>query len=383
MNAPEPKSDPHSIYAQPEAPGRARRAWRKPPSGRGVRKKRERLPWLMPMLVMLTAAAATLVTLAVLQTRPNDPRAAAAPAAPVVAPVAGAPPAVRAVEAEDVPAEVHRLISHATTIRDLKQQANMMQGRGLYSEAAELVRRQLSLTPHATELKALLGRLYLNGGRLHDARRMLIETLSADPSNLEARADLARALWAMGDYSGSLAIARWLIEAAPTYEEAHKLAAHACMSAGWNDQAVPFLRLALDLRPMDVEARNMLALAYLRQGAYARAIAHLQDLLKSGAADEATYFNLTAAFAQQRQTEDVVNMLFSSANVLGAERVAAWFSTEDFAPVRAAPMVESARMQLLNSLAQSTRTTLRSPKTDLGLGLMPMTELRTRRIELK
>jgi Flp pilus assembly protein TadD len=373
---PDPKSEAHSIYAQARA--RHRTQWRKPPAAKGVRKKRERLPWLMPMLVMLAAAAATLVTLAVLQTR--NPGSRAEPAAPAAPGETGPAPEL---EVDAVSAEVHRLIAQAGAVRDLKQQVDVMQGRALFQEAAEHVRRQLTLTPNSTELKALLGQLYLRAGRLNDARRMLIEALSADPSNLDAREDLSRTLWAMGDYSGALAVARWLIESAPTYEEAHKLAAHACLSAGWNEQAVPHLRTAMDLRPADVETRNMLALAYLRQGAHARAIAHLLELIKSGAADETAYFNLTAAYAHQRQAEDVVRMLFDAANVLGAERVAAWFGTDDFAPVRAAPIFEGARLQILNSLAQTTRSTLRSPKTDLGLGIMPKTDLQRQRIELK
>ena len=52
-------------------------------------------------------------------------------------------------------------------------------------------------------------------------------------------------------------------------------------------------------------------------------------------------------------------------------------------PVRAAPIFEGARLQILNSIAQTTRSTLRSPKTDLGLGIMPTTDLQRQRIELK
>ena len=127
----------------------------------------------------------------------------------------------------------------------------------------------------------------------------------------------------------------------------------------------------------------MLALTYLRQGVHARAISHLQDIIKAGAADRVAYYNLAVCYAQKRQPEDVARVLIQASEDLGAEQVAPWMETEDFAPVQLTEIFKNTRVQIMNSIAQSSRAHMRSPKTDTGLGILPTMDTRLRQIEFK
>ena len=372
--------EPPSLYSgtgHPRSP-----EWRHRPK-KGERRKRERMRWLMPALFLLLVIASALVALAVMSARGRPLRIPSVRPAAVSAPAA-APLAPAVASREDYsPETIKQLVESARSIRDLKLVVDQMQARSLYAEAAETVRRKLAEAPDSVEMKAILGQLYVRTGRYGDATRLLMEALTADPFNQGARLDLAVALWARGDNASALTVARWLIEAAPTMVDAHKTAARACLGAGWNDQAIEFLRQATDLKPYDMEARNMLALAYLRQGSHARAISHLQDIVKQGGADQVTYFNLAACYAQKRQPDDVVRVMLEASRDLGPATVAAWMDTEDFAPVSSAEVYKNVRGQMMNSVALAAREALRSPKTDAGLGILPSTDIRLRPIEFK
>ena len=380
MNSTQPNDqETQSLYSgtgHPRSPDWGRR------SRRGERRKRERLRWLMPVLFILLVIASALVALAVLSARGRTIRALSNTPPPAATPEEMRLAAAAAQTAYS-PQAIQQLVESAHSIRDLKLVVDQMQARSLYAEAAETVRRKLAEAPDSIELKSLLGQLYVRTGRYNDASRLLVEALTADPVNMGARLDLAIACWARGDNASALTIAKWLLEAAPTMEEAHKVAARACLNAGWHDQAIEHLRQATDLKPFDIEARNMLALAYLRQGAHARAISHLQDIIKQGGADQVTYFNLAACYAQKRQPEDVVRVLLEASRDLGPAIVASWMDTEDFAPVRSTEVFKNVRSQMMNSVALASRETLRSPKTDAGLGLLPSADIRLRPIELK
>lgn len=377
MTEPEEKkeintSDIYTAGAPKPTPGGSRRI------SKGTRIKRSRNRWVPPLLFLL-AVSATILTLMAFEKisggkkkSPDRPHAADG--------IEMLPPPTPPTAASDEPAgqtsEIRHLIDQSGAIRDLRHQVDSMQGRGLFAEAAEKVRRQLGASPNSSELKALLGQLYLRVGRLKDARMLLVDALSSDPSNLGARMDLAYTLLNAGDFEGALIVARWVLESAPNLTDAQKVAARACMGAGWNDIAVQHLRIAYDLQSDDLESRNMLALAYLRQGAYARATAHLLDIVKGGGADETTFYNLAVCYAHQRQVEDVTRIFFEAANEIGPAKVAGWLETEDFAPVRATAMFDQARDKLLGSLSQEAKSSLHSPKRDVGLGLMPTVDLR-------
>lgn len=340
--------------------------------------------WLMPVLFILLVIASALIALAVMSSRGRTIRGLTSTPPPAPAVTLEETRIAAAVAQKDYsPQAIQQLVESAHSVRDLKHVVDQMQARSLYAEAAETVRRKLAETPESVELKALLGQLYVRTGRYNDASRLLVEALTADPVNQGARLDLAIACWARGDNASALTVAKWLLESAPTMEEAHKIAARACLNAGWNDQAIEYLRQATDLKPFDMEARNMLALAYLRQGAHARAISHLQDIIKQGGADQVTYFNLAACYAQKRQPDDVVRVILEASRDLGPGIVAAWMDTEDFAPVRSAEVFKNVRSQMMNSMALAARESLRSPKTDAGLGLLPSADIRLRPIELK
>ncbi|MBP7276082.1 MAG: tetratricopeptide repeat protein [Kiritimatiellae bacterium] len=370
MNDP---TDSHTVYSLSEPGGTEYRHAQR----REIPHRRFPRGWLVPMLMLLVMAATVVVTMAVMSYRDRS-----------VKPEVSLPDPAQETPAEPTPpasasVEITRLMENARIIRDLKIQVDLLQGRGLYAEAAEKVRRQRAVMPDSTELKVLLGRLYFRTGRLDDAIRLLLDALKDDPGVLGARLDLANALLSRGDHAGALAAARWLLEATPSVMEAHLIAARAALAEGWYDRALEHLREAVDLRPMDMEARNMLALTYLRQGAHARAISHLQDIIKAGAADHVTYYNLAVCYAQKHQPEDTARVLIEASEDLGADQVAPWMEADDFAPVQPTELFKNARMQILNSVAQSTRVQMISPKTDTGLGIMPMMENRYRQIELK
>lgn len=366
-------ADSHTVYSLPEPRDTEYRAFQK----RGSPHPGHLMWWLIPVLLLTVVASTVIVTLAVLSYRDR-----------VSEPEAAEPESDREVPAEPerpagASAEVARLMEEALAIRDLKVQVDLLQARGMFAEAAEKVRRQRAVLPQSIELKVLLGRLYFRTGRLNDASRLLLDALSADPGNLGARLDLADTLLSRGDHAGALAAARWLLEAAPAVYEAHIIAARAAISEGWYDRALEHVRNAVDLRPNDMEARNMLALTYLRQGVHARAISHLQDIIKAGAADRVAYYNLAVCYAQKRQPEDVARVLIQASEDLGAEQVAPWMETEDFAPVQLTEIFKHTRVQIMNSIAQSSRAHMRSPKTDTGLGILPTMDTRLRQIEFK
>jgi Flp pilus assembly protein TadD len=371
------KSETRDLYAAPSSRDASPPA--RPSSLTRIRRRRSRFPWL-PFVVAILAAVATMtVALAVLKARGRHGSGAAPARAAKPAPVADATPAAGGATLSDI----NRLLLETTHIRDLKTQVDQMQERGLHAEAAERVRRQMAVTPDSSELKALLGQLYLQSGRLEEARRMLIKALEADPGNMSARLDLARTLLELNENAGSLQVSRWILETSPNIAEVQKLAARACLKAGWNDASVQHLRATIAGHAFDLEARNMLGLAYLRQGGYARAIAHLQQIVKDGSADDVTYFNLAACFAQQRQPEDTVRVLVEAANAFGAEKVVGWMEADDFMPVRTSPVFYAARQQMTASLARDVMLSMKSPKRETGLGLMPVTNIRLRPMEFR
>jgi tetratricopeptide (TPR) repeat protein len=108
----------------------------------------------------------------------------------------------------------------------------------------------------------------------------LQEILKKDPGNLDARDDLARALYARGQVQEAQAELKQVLDRAPGRAAANLLMAVILMRQDKADDAAGYLRAALKSNPSLIDANLMLARYLQQRGRREEALTHLQAVLR-------------------------------------------------------------------------------------------------------
>ncbi|OQW97347.1 MAG: hypothetical protein BWK77_01965, partial [Verrucomicrobia bacterium A1] len=273
------------------------------------------------------------------------------------APVRESPMAGSAGEPRTV---AHVLRGEADAVRDAIREADRMSDRGLAGQALQRLQQRQAAFPDNLALRLRIAGTQLSLGDAASARDGFVAAIRIDPANVDAREGLAGALLALKDAEGALEMAQWAIEGGKAEAGSLRVAARAAVDLGQYTVAAGHLQDWLGERPDEVEARDLLGLCHLRLGEYGKAAFQLGDLIRQGRGTEASYLNLTLAFAQQKQSADVAGLLLKAAQRLNRPRVLAWFGRPDFAEIREDPVVAAIAAQLAEG--SSPGPTLKLPE---------------------
>lgn len=332
-------------------------------------------PWAIVFLGLVAVYAVAATVFIAVRHRPEifpKPRGTGTGAAPVLE----VSPAVPAGEARTL---VHALRSEADAIRDAIREADRMFDRGLARQALQRLQQRQAGFPDNLALRVRIAGIHLSLGEAAAARDGFAAAIRIDPANVGAREGMAGALLALKDPEGALDMAQWAIEGGKAGEESLRVAARAAVDLGQYTVAAGHLNDWLRERPDSIEAHDLLGLCHLRLGEYGKASFQLGDLIRQGRGTEASYLNLTLAFAQQQQSGDVADLLLKAAQRLDRSRVLGWFGRPDFAVIREDPVVASVVAQLAEGaspgLTLKLPDTTHQPVSPRALGMTPTPDL--------
>lgn len=369
----------HSIYDGREPPGRLfRKERRAPVSGDTSASDPRRVPsrpWAIVFLGLVAVYAVAATVFIAVRHRPEifpKPRNAGTGAAQALTESgADAPAAAHAV--------VRLLRSEADAVRDAIREADRMADRGLVRQALQRLQQRQEGFPDNMAMRLRIAEIQLSLGDAASARDGFVAAIRIDSANIDAREGLAGALLALKDPAGALDMAQWALEGGKSGVGSLRDAARAAIDLGQYTVAAGHLYAWLQEHPDAVEARDLLGLCHLRLGEYGKAAFQLGDLIRQGKGTEASYLNLTLAFAQQRQSNDVADLLMKAALRLNRPRVLAWFARPDFAAIREDPVVAAVAAQIADGASPGLSIRLpdasRETASSDSVGMTPTPDL--------
>lgn len=278
-------------------------------------------------------------------------------------------PVSTAPELDGSTAAIRRAMEASEKSRLVFSEAEMLAGRGLVREAGDKLERHLRAYPEQIETRLRLAGYRLRLRQYDAAGALLLEVLRADPQNAGARLLLADVLIGKNEFAGAYEAAKWTLELLPGDPDALKIAGRAAIRAGWHQVALDHLRDLSVTRRSDIECRGLLALCYLRLGEYGKAVFQLNEIVREGKADESVYYNLAVSYAQQKQPQDVVDVITRAAAQVGDAKAMEWLRDDDFLPVRESPLFAALVQQLGHGASPSIG--LASGKSAPSLGILP------------
>lgn len=399
-DAPEPSRRARSIYEGREPAGRLfRRGGRDAPDAGGPSRSRPpRPPFSMDILFLALVAIYAIASTAYIVHRHRALAVEARSKASHPVPAADSQPEGRgdaqsSAGTGDRPAGdaavgvVRRICDGNREIVDLVRDADRMIDRGLVTEALARIDRRLASAPGNLDLRLRKAGIERTLGRMAAARDGFVAVLESDPSRIEAREGLAAVLLELKDPEGALDAAQWVLEVEGHRPESLRVAARAAVDLGQYAVALGHMRLWVQQEPESVEAQDLLGLCQLRLGEYGKAAFQLGALIRKGKGTEATYLNLVLAYAQQKQSNDVADLLMKAVQRLDRARVVAWFGRPDFAVIREDPTVAAVASQIIEGVSPGLSLHLpeiqREGPSERGIGMTPAPDLGTRPILLK
>lgn len=282
---------------------------------------------------------------------------------------------------------VQRLRSGELRWREMLREIDRLMDRRLVTEADERLTEAIRVNPGILSLTLRQAELRLTMGDVRKAIEGFVEVLRADPAVLAAREGLALALQRDGDSEGALDAARWVLELDRSRSKTLNVAAEAAIETGYFSEAVGYLRSWLQLEPHSVAAKDLLGLAYLRLEEYGKAGFQLGDLIRQGVGTEATYLNLTLAYAQQKQSKSVADLLLLSSERFDRDHVLAWIGRSDFDEIRSDPVVATVIDRIRQGVSTAQILSLPSansvPVFEKGIGMMPAPDIGIKPVDLK
>lgn len=147
----------------------------------------------------------------------------------------------------------------------------------------QLLRESIAAEPSRAEFRANLANLLLRLGRLREAERGYREALGIEPGFLPARLGLARALNDLGEHAASEAESRVILAARPRDSHAWSALAAALRDQGRLADAEQAYRAAIDAEPGYVPAHANLGAMYSQADRAEEALERLEHAQKLGA----------------------------------------------------------------------------------------------------
>jgi len=290
-----------------------------------------------------------------------------------------APPAMSATSpADPAPTSsvvVVQLRAEAQACRNTILEADRMVARGLARDALARLERRAGEGKDSLDLQLAMARIRFDLGDTKAARDAYASVIRTAPSTVEARIGLAAALLKLGDAEGSLQAAQWALDDGGAGVDGVRIATHAAVGVGQYAVAAGHARVWLQQDPESVEAQDLLGLCHLRLGEYGKASFLLGELIRQGRGTEASYLNLVLAFGQQKQFNDVADLLLRAVQRLDRRSVVAWFGRPDFTVLRENPVVTAVAFQIVEGASPNLALKLPDVSSEIpmerGIGMSP------------
>ena len=193
----------------------------------------------------------------------------------------------------------------AEEIRDLAAGSAALVARGgealvagRLERAEALYRQAMVADPSNIEARRNLAVTLTRAGRPGDAAQILEAALRLDPNHALTSFDLANARLATGDLEGAVASFQRALAAAPDLEAAHFNLANAHMQAQSWTQAEESLRQVLELSPENLQASYLLAMSRFQQGQTQEGLQGLRQVLIQDPSMTAARMSLASILAQ-------------------------------------------------------------------------------------
>lgn len=220
--------------------------------------------------------------------------------------------------------------------RLVEEAQTLINGRR-YDQALTKLLAAGELIPQSVDQMVALSRVYMNMGDFPLAEKFLARVVDADPTRIEARQMLAKALIENGKNLDALAVAEWICAGDGYSEEGHEIAAAAALNLNESAKAIEHLKKLLSLKGDDMTVKNNLGIAYLRAGSYTEARKTFEDILRTDEQHSTAHYNLAVCLIKLGDTKQAIITLNRAAARLGDGYVGAWLNMPDFDSVRANP----------------------------------------------
>lgn len=169
---------------------------------------------------------------------------------------------------------------------------------GRQQEAEQLYRKAVEADPSNVEARRNLALTLTREGRGAEALAVLEAARRRAPGNALVVFDLANARLAVGELDAAIADFQRAIEAAPDLEAAHFNLANALMQGQRWSQAQEHLRRTLELAPDNLEAAYLLAMARYQQGERREGLEGLRQVIARDPSMTAARMSLASILSQ-------------------------------------------------------------------------------------
>jgi tetratricopeptide (TPR) repeat protein len=148
-----------------------------------------------------------------------------------------------------------------------------------YNELAEQSFAELGKLPESPELHRVKAQIMRDQGQFREAAEEWRTVLKLSPNDLDARHQLATALYQSHDFKAVLPELRQFLKAEPDSANLNFFVGDSLLETEQIEPAVPYLETALRLDPKLLPAHASLGLCYGRLGQAEKAIPHLKAAL--------------------------------------------------------------------------------------------------------
>ena len=299
--------------------------------------KTGRLIWMLIGLVV--ASYVGILALSVLKNRLPFLSKKSKPAATATAAALRAAGAATNAVPEESGLPVTERVQKWTKGARLLEESESLLNSSRFAQAKDKLLQAGELVPHAVDQMYGMARVYLSEHDFNTAEKLLVRVIEANPSHVEARNLLAKALLENGKNAEALAVAEWICTLDPYSEEGHDIASTAALSPQVNEipKAIEHLKKLLNLKTDDPTVKNNLGKAYFRVGDFANARKIFEEILRGDDQNSAAHYNLAICQAKQGLAKEASATLTRAGAKLGDAFVATWLSSTDFDSVRTSP----------------------------------------------
>lgn len=247
---------------------------------------------------------------------------------------------------------LQRFVDRASQTERLQKDMIDLLNKGLASQA--ITRMQNADNPlHTSKIVEMLADANMQEENYVAAIEHFKELLKRNPDNLDARLELAEALFALEQFEEAKVVAEWALDLDPESLQALNMAADCYMKAGEIQVAIKLYREILAKNPNDEKTRGKLGMAYYHSGEYRRAIRYLDKMVREGTDNSLVYYNLAACYARQGIVEKAIETLKRAERKFGSSFVRTWVQGEDFKELR-----DSSKFRIfVSKIGQDTNVT--------------------------
>ena len=195
----------------------------------------------------------------------------------------------------------------------------------MLAESADEFEAAMRLKPDLPQAHNNLGSVFMDLGRLPDAKTEFDEALQREPNDEELQFNLGLLAERMGRYDEAIEHLHASIRVKPDSAEAYEVLGNTLESAGRNDEAIEAYRSATRLDPSNAEAHHNLGAALGRAGKLPEAVAEFQDTLRLNPQSVNADSSLGLAYMRMGRIDDAIAK-FSDAVSLAPASAPAHFS---------------------------------------------------------